>query len=139
MPIDKQEIEKVVGKEVAKQLAAQPDEKLMEIAKAATHGLKLKLKSGVFMDTHLKNKEAGVVAEIWETKSNKKILDGISLDLGLTNKNLLAGVAKDINLNDMEFSIGVYAAFDTNKVINTLTTKSSEVKPQLRIGVSMNI
>jgi len=139
MAIDKKEIEKIVGKEVAKQLAKQPDEKLTELAQAAAKGLKLKLKSGVFMDPNLKNKEAGVVAEIVESKSNKKILDGISLDIGLTNKNFLAGAAKDLSLNDMEFSVGVYAAFDQNNIINTLKTKSSTVKPQLKIGVSMEI
>jgi len=139
MAIDLRDVEKVVGKEVAKALSQQPDDVLLKLAKAAKNGLKLKLKTGIFFDKTFEKKEAGVVAEIIETKSNKKILDGISLDMGVTNKNIIAGVAKDLNLDEMEFSVGVYAAFDQNNIVDTLKSKSSLVKPQLKIGITMNL
>ena len=139
MAIDLRDVEKIVGKEVAKALSKQPDDVLMKLAQAARDGLKLKLKTGVFFNKSFDKKEAGVVAEIWESKSNKKLLDGISLDLGITNKNMLAGAAKDLKLDEMEFSVGVYAAFDQNQIIDTLKSKSSEVKPQLRIGITMEL
>ncbi len=132
------EIEKVIAKELAKRIKEKPEGIPAKLVEAASKGMDLTIKTGIFVDKDL-NKEAGLVVEVFETNSKIKILDGISLDIGATTKSILAGVAKDFAISELNFSLGVYGSVNTRDVINTIRNKSIEIDPKVKIGLTLEL
>ena len=77
--------------------------------------------------------EAGVSIEMIESKSDKWILDGWSVDAFGSRRSLGVGVAKDLLKRKLiEVDAGIYA---TKKMVGFFDKK---IKPEIRIGFSAN-
>jgi len=126
---------KLIEKELSKQL--KEDNVVAQVLKNNKNNkLKLKVKVTTFLDPETKEKRFGGCVELFESKSNKKLLDGWNIDLGATDKfDVLAGISKDFNVNESEFSIGGY--IDVTDLGKRLFSKNKDkTGVKVKIGLS---
>jgi len=103
--------------------------------------LKLKVKVTTYVDPKTKEKTYGGAVELYETHSDKKILDGWNLDLGATTAGqVLLGISKDFDLinskdGEQEWSIGGYVdVVDAGKKLFKKKGNGDDIK--IKIGIS---
>ena len=99
--------------------------------RAAAQALKKNPKATILVG---KNKYAGFSVELLESKNNKWLLDGWSLDAFAAREAVGVGVAKDIaNIGAFQIDAGVYTTVPT---VDFFSTRLKLLEPHAGISVS---